>query len=237
MCTVTIVPYDDGFRLVCNRDERRDRTAATPPNVRRLEHRTAVFPLDPVSGGTWVGVNDAGLAAVLLNRTIDSMTTTSNRPLSSRGLIIPTLLDCCSVPEVLEIAARLDPAHFDLFRLVVVQRMVAGMLTSDGLTLSAETVGVSRPLMVTSSSLGDAVVEAPRRRLFERLVLKNEGAWLAAQARFHAHQWRSRADISVRMERQAARTVSRTCISVTSHASELCYDPLGSAKPLVVRAA
>jgi uncharacterized protein with NRDE domain len=236
MCTVTIVPYDDGFRLACNRDERRDRTAATPPKIRRLRYRTAVFPVDPVGGGTWVGVNDAGLAAVLLNRTIDSAAPTSNRPLRSRGLIIPTLLDCGSVPEALEIAARVDPAHFDLFRLVVVQRMVAGVLTSDGLTLSVETVGVSRPLMLTSSSLGDNVVKAARRRLFERLVLKNDGAWLAAQTRFHAHQWRSRADISVTMERQAARTVSRTCITVTSHTSELCYDPLGSAKPLVVRA-
>jgi hypothetical protein len=237
MCTVTIVPDDDGFRLVCNRDERRDRAAAAPPDDRRQEHRTAVFPVDPVSGGTWVGINDAGLAAALLNRTIDSAAATVTRPLCSRGLIIPSLLDCGSVPDALEIAARLDPRHFDLFRLVVVQRMVAGILTSDGVTLSVETAGVSRPLMLTSSSLGDDVVEAPRRRLFERLVRKYDGAWLAAQTRFHAHQWRSRADISVRMERQAARTVSRTCISVTSRTSELCYDPLGSAKPLVVKAA
>jgi uncharacterized protein with NRDE domain len=237
MCTVTIVPYDDGFRLVCNRDERRDRAAATPPNVRRLEHRTAVFPVDPVSGGTWVGMNDTGLAAALLNRTIDSAAPTSSRPPRSRGLIIPTLLDCGSVPEALDIGASVDPAHFDPFRLVLVQRMVAAVLTSDGLTLAVEIMGVSRPLMVTSSSLGDAVVEGPRRRLFERLVLKNEGTWLAAQTRFHAHQWRSRAEISVKMERHTARTVSRTCISVTSHTSELCYDPLGSAKPLVVKAA
>lgn len=173
MCTMTIVPCDDGFRLVCNRDERRDRTAATPPCVRRLEHRTAVFPVDPVSGGTWVGVNDAGLAAALLNRTTDSAAAAGNRLLRSRGLIIPTLLDCGSVPDALEIAARLDPAHFDLFRLVVVQRMVAGVLTSDGLTLSVETMEVSRPALLTSSSLGDDVVEAPRRRLFERLVVRN----------------------------------------------------------------
>jgi hypothetical protein len=115
--------------------------------------------------------------------------------------------------------------------------MVAGVVSSNGLTLSVETMDISRPLMLTSSSLGDDLVEAPRRRLFERLVLKNERAWSAAQTRFHAHQWRSRADISVTMERQAARTVSRTCISVTSQASEVCYDPLDSAKLLVVKAA
>ena len=115
--------------------------------------------------------------------------------------------------------------------------MVAGVLASDGLTLSVETVDVSRPVMLTSSSLGDDVVEAPRRRLFERLVVRNEGAWLRAQARFHAHQWPSRPEVSVRMERPDARTVSRSQIDVTSQASELCYDPLGSAEPSVVRAA
>ena len=55
---------------MCNRDERRDRRAATPPAVHRLQHRTAIYPVDPVGGGTWIGVNDAGLAAALLNRTI-----------------------------------------------------------------------------------------------------------------------------------------------------------------------
>jgi uncharacterized protein with NRDE domain len=237
MCTVTIVPYDDGFRLVCNRDERRDRPAAAPPTVHRLQYSAAIYPVDPIGGGTWVGVNDAGLAAALLNRTIDAAVPPGRRPPRSRGLIIPKLLDCRSLTDALDIAAELDPAPFDLFRLALVQRMAAVVLTSDGLALSAEMMSLSRPLMLTSSSLGDTVVEAPRRRLFERLVLQSEGAWLSAQTRFHAHQWRSRADISVRMEREAARTVSRTSITVTSRASELCYDALGSARPHVIKAA
>jgi len=237
MCTVTIVPYDDGFRLVCNRDERRDRPSATTPTAHRLRDRAAIYPVDPVGGGTWIGVNDAGLAAALLNRTIDAAVSPGRTPQRSRGLIIPDLLGCRSLTDAFDIAAGLDPALFDLFRLALVQRMAAVVLTSDGLELSAETMSLSRPLMLTSSSLGDAVVETPRRRLFDRLVLKNEGAWLSAQTRFHAHQWRSRADISVTMEREVARTVSRTSITVTSHASELRYDSLGSARPRVVKAA
>lgn len=228
MCTVTIVPYDDGFRLVCNRDERRDRQVATPPRVRRLQHRSAIFPVDPAGGGTWIGVNDAGLAAALLNRNIDAAAPCGNRPLRSRGLIVPRLLDSGSVPDAVEMAVTLRPTQFDLFRLVLVQRMVAVVVTSDGLALSVETMGVSQPLMLTSSSLGDAVVEGPRRRLFDRLVLKSHGACVAAQTRFHAHRWHSRTDISVAMERLDARTVSRTTINVTSNTIELRYDPLGS---------
>ena len=153
MCTVTIVPYHDGFRLVCNRDERRDRRAATPPTVHRVQHRTAIYPVDPVGGGTWIGVNDAGLAAALLNRTIDSTASPSRLPVRSRGLIIPNLLGCRSLINALDIAAGLDPTQFDLFRLALVHRMVAVVLTSSGMTLSVETMNVSRPFLLTSSSL------------------------------------------------------------------------------------
>jgi hypothetical protein len=223
MCTITIVPKDDGFRLLCNRDERRGRPPAIPPHICCLRDRATIFPVDPVGGGTWVGVNDAGVAAALLNRTVDTAVRIARRPLRSRGLIIPALFGCGSLAEALKVTAVLDPTHFYLFRLVVVQTNTVAVVTSNGFALSIEVNDFSRPLMLTSSSLGDAVVEPPRRRLFEQLVVEKEGAWLRAQARFHLHRWRSHADISVTMERPDARTVSRTLIDVSSRAIELCY--------------
>jgi len=234
MCTVTIVPHDDGFRLVCNRDERRDRAVATPPMLRQLPHRTAIFPVDPAGGGTWVGVNDAGMAAALLNRTVPSSAASVNRRCRSRGLIIPRMLDCDSVADALDIATRLDPSQFDGFRVLAVQGRVGAVASSDGVALSRQTLDVSRPSMVTSSSLGDDVVEAPRRSLFNRMMTGDRETWLDAQARFHAHQWPSRAEISISMERPDARTVSRTLIDVTSRGIEMCYDPLGPAEPITV---
>lgn len=221
------LPKDDGFRLVCNRDEQRDRPPAIPPHISCLQDRAAIFPVDPVGGGTWVGVNDAGVAAALLNRTVDTAARIGRWPPRSRGLIIPALLGCESLADALDVTAALDPTRFDLFRLVVVQTNTVAVVTSNGFALSIEANDFSRPLMLTSSSLGDAVVEPPRRRLFEQLVEK-EGAWLRAQARFHRHRWRSNADISVTMERPDARTVSRTLIDVSSRAIELCYHGLAS---------
>ena len=57
--------------------------------------------------------------------------------------IIPELLDAASWTGALDMAARLDPAQFDLFRLVLAQRMVAAVVTSDGRALSVETMGIS----------------------------------------------------------------------------------------------
>lgn len=226
MCTVTIVPYDDGFRLVCNRDERRDRPAAIPPMNRLLQHRTAIYPQDPLGGGTWVGTNDAAVVAALLNRRISAGARGGKGPIRSRGLIIPALLDASSVAEAVDMAADLDPVRFNPFRLVVVERMTACVLTSDGLTLSVETPAVTRPLMLTSSSLGDGLVFAPRQRLFEELVMQHDDAWLERQAEFHDHQWPTHPEISVRMERADARSVSRTVVNVTSRGIELDYHPL-----------
>ena len=202
MCTVTIVPYEDGFRLVCNRDERRDRQTALPPAVRRLRHNRAMFPVDPAGGGTWIGVNGAGLVAALLNRNIEPPAPSQNQPLRSRGLIIPALLDSGSWSDALDMATEVDPAQFGQFRLVLAHRMVLAVVTSDGRALSVETMGIPRPLMLTSSSLGDAVVEAPRRQLFDRLIGANMTQCLRPQPRFHAHQWAGRTDVSVNMARR-----------------------------------
>jgi len=237
MCTVSIVPYDDGFRLVCNRDERRDRPAAIPPTVRLLQRVSATYPQDTRGGGTWVGVNEGGLAAALLNRTADPIAAAACRALRSRGLIIPQLLDSRSLTEALETARRLAPAQFNPFSVVLVERMTAGIVTSDGQTLSVQMMDVGRPQMLTSSGLGDAVVDAPRRQLFERLVLQSDRFWPLAQDRFHAHRWPSRADISVHMERPDARTVSRTTIIVTSRVIDLDYVPLAAEKQQAGRAA
>src|SRR5262249_13957501 len=71
MCTVSIValnePGNRRLRLACNRDELRSRPAALPPLVRNCDERQAIMPIDPVSDGTWIAVNDAGIAATLLN--------------------------------------------------------------------------------------------------------------------------------------------------------------------------
>ena len=237
MCTVTVVPSRDGFRLGCNRDEQRDRVAALPPAVHTLRHRTAILPVDPAGQGTWVGVNGAGVAAALLNRTIDSTAPIDKGSLCSRGLIIPRLLDSASLKDALDISAALDPRDFDRFRLVVVQNTAVAIVTSDGVALSIELTKLSRPIMLTSSSLGDALVEGPRRRLFDQVFAGEERSWVRAQSRFHDHQWPSRRDISVKMDRADATTVSHTVVNVSSGAIELRYRALESAKPVAVTAA
>ena len=233
MCTVTLVPAaDDGFRLVCNRDERLTRPLALSPGLHRLGRRTAIYPIDPAGGGTWIGVNDAGLAVALLNRsrisssaglppslklrrTAVALGEAGQACLPSRGAIVPPCLACGDVGSALTIVGGLRLDRFAPFSVVLVHRRRVAVAVSDGRGLSVSESVLGAPLLFTSSSLGDAAVDWPRRQLFEQLLGGDRTGWFDGQASFHEHRWPERPEISVFMERQDAATVSRSVVDVS----------------------
>jgi hypothetical protein len=237
MCTVTIVPHEGGVRLVCNRDERRTRPPALPPRLIRAGQRRAILPIDPAGGGTWIAANDAGLVLTLLNRHegryAPGSAATEDR---SRGLIVRALIECATLESVRDALDALGTSRFAPFRLVAVQNARAAVITSAGCETSCEVRPLTDPLFFTSSSLGDRIVEAPRRELFERLVVNETESRLRGQARFHRHRWPGREPISILMSRADAVTVSRTVVDVDTRGCALAYRSLAPAIPGVVRA-
>ena len=232
MCTVSAVPTRDGFRVACNRDEQHSRPAASSPRRCNVGTRTALFPVDPVGGGTWIGVNDAGLTLALLNRNDKDHAQRHAGATRSRGIIIPSLLRHESIAEVLEAASTLDLAAYEPFHLCAITRTDVAFASSDGCELSTAWRPFVRPMMFTSSGLGDALVAGPRSKLFDGLVLAHERSWVEGQARFHAHRWPERPHLSVVMWRVDARTVSRSLIDVSAGAIQFHYEPLAALQPL-----
>ncbi len=229
MCTVTLVPRPDGFRLAVNRDELRARPAAETPHVRRHGERQAIYPIDPPSGGTWVAVNDAGVAFTLLNRTVDGAPPRpdANR---SRGEIIPALLGADRATDAWALLEQLGPADFTLFRLLIVdaQNAVVARHEGDRFTHTVR-ARPNAPMMLTSSGLGDAVVEPPRRALFDSWFGGDARDWADQQRAFHRHAWPDRRPLSVNMSRDDARTVSCSFLDVTARRVEMRYAPWSEA--------
>jgi transport and Golgi organization protein 2 len=225
MCTVSIVPTHGTLRVVCNRDEHRSRPLALPPEPRTVGARAALFPIDPASGGTWIGVNDAHLAIVLLNRS-QCGCGGELRDRESRGAIIPRLLRHDDLHDVVKAALALDTSKFAPFRLVAVHRTRVAVVTSANAATQLSYPISNRPLMLTSSSLGDRLVEGPRGALFNEMVVRSRCTWQCAQDRFHRHSWPHAPALSVTMNRPDARTVSRTVVEIGPRATTLHYESL-----------
>src|SRR5262245_20583715 len=174
MCSVTAVPFDGGFRVVCNRDERRSRPPALPARTHRLAERTAMWPVDPAGGGTWIGANDAGLVLCVLNRTPrPDRGGTGCGGAASRGGLIPRLLERPCLDDVFEDVMAMAGDQFAPFTLVALQAGEVGVFTKIGSRRSLCRTVLSGPVLFTTSSLGDHLVEGPRRALFTDLVVRS----------------------------------------------------------------
>lgn len=242
MCTVTIVTArrsasgesdrdskTDGervVRMVCNRDELRTRPAALPPVRRLCGDVPAVMPVDPVSNGTWIGANAAGLVITLLNvyRGSPSLSTRPvDRELRSRGEIIPALLSHPRFEGALRAAEETNPRDYPPFRLVIADSHQAVDLLSDGRSIESRVARIDEgPVFFTSSGLGDELVEPPRRELFERMF-RDRNDPFQVQDEFHGHFWPDKLHLSVAMTRAEARTVSRTTVEMFQSRMRMSY--------------
>jgi hypothetical protein len=214
MCTVTILPLKCGLRMAANRDESPLRPAALPPRVVTVGKRQAIMPLDPQSGGTWIAATDAGLTFTLLNAYPSPHDRNAPPPRVSRGGIIPALCEAETLDEAFERTQTLNAADYAGFRLVLADHArCANVYCTGGSCKWTAPSLVAVPLLFTSSGLGDGVVDAPRRELFNEYFVDANDLHLNQNA-FHRHAWPDRRHVSVCMWRPEARTVSLTIVEL-----------------------
>ena len=77
-------------------------------------------------------------------------------------------------------------------------------------------------MMLTSSGLGDELVEAPRRELFDAMLSFGECS-RQRQDEFHRHSWGDRTYLSVCMRRTDAATTSYTVVETWLGGASLRY--------------
>lgn len=215
MCTFTIIRIgQSGYRLGFNRDELRTRELGEPPVHRRVGQRRAIMPVDPVSGGTWLGVNDAGVSFALLNvYTADPRAPKVRGQRQSRGRIIPSLLGHDTAAAAARRAGKLPVAAYPPFTLLCCDPATAIRWRWDGLHFECEEhPRADWPVLYTSSGMGDHLVEGPRRELFDTMLGDEPDA--DAQQAFHAHSWPECPELSVAMSRSDAHTISFAAVTV-----------------------
>ena len=233
MCTVSAALAADGasLRIVVNRDERRLRMQARPPERFAPYGVPAIWPVDQEAGGTWAAVTAHGLAFALLNVSAPGWKRTGLDPeWVTRGAVIPYLAASADIVDV-ERRFVSGPARWPCrpFKLLVasIDRLV--LLTPMGSS------DLDTPVVLSTSSLGDELVEGPRRTLFADLLASSATAW-QAQDRLHQHAWPDRRHVSALMRRADACTVSRTEMVLGRESVEMRYAALCDGWPAGIAA-
>jgi uncharacterized protein with NRDE domain len=118
MCTLVILRRP-GHRwpvlIGANRDEMIDRPSK-PPGRHWPDRPEVIAGLDMLAGGSWLGINDWGVAAAVLNRH-GSLGPSPDR--RSRGELVLEALDHADATAAAEALSYLDPEAYRTFNLIV----------------------------------------------------------------------------------------------------------------------
>jgi hypothetical protein len=167
MCTlVLVVPPPGGvLQVAANRDEFLARPAAAP--ALSADGRW-LAPRDLEAGGTWLGVNAAGMFVGVTNRSAGPRDSARR----SRGLLVLDALESADAASLHRRLSALDPAKYNGFHLAYADGTSAGLTWSDGSTLRQERLAPGVHVL-TEQSLG-AGDDGARRRLVQERVPAGE---------------------------------------------------------------
>ena len=148
--------------FAANRDEMTDRPWA-PPARHWPDRPDVVAGLDHLAGGTWLGLNDDGVLAAVLNRT-GSLGPQSDK--RSRGELVLEALDHAEASAAAWALADLDPAAYRSFNLIVADVDAAFWLRNVDGAAGVEVVPLPAGLSVlTAHDRNDPACARTRRYL------------------------------------------------------------------------
>lgn len=169
MCTVTWLRAENGFELFFNRDELLTRGEAVGPRVRETGEARFLAPTDADFGGSWISVNERGVALGILNgyRRGDE---DASAKLTSRGLLLTDLAPSGDLDAVETRVRERDLRQYRSFRLVALEPAApARVFEWDGSALTVDRDAEAR-IPLVSSSFDETDVGRARRAEYARLT-------------------------------------------------------------------
>lgn len=223
MCTLTIHRTAHRTVLTVNRDELVSRAPEVPPSVKGGEGETQwIAPDDGARGGTWIGVNEHGLIACLMNGNVPLEEARAARRLGgpSRGEIVPGVLQrTCMTDALDEIQADGRFGAFPAFQLYLADTNESHAMTWWGESpLEHETLPGTWELRISSPWRTEEVA-AWRREAFSRWI--QEGArWEGGWPGYHLYRPEGAEAFAPNMDRGYACTRSITQVDLNAQKNE-----------------
>ncbi len=211
MCTVTVLPTAQSVIITMNRDEARSRVEGKP-EVSSIDGKLNCWhPVDNESGGTWMGVNNASIAAVLLNRYQEHNPSISR----SRGELVPTVLSAKNLTELELLATRLDWSNYAPCDLIVFDQFRWINFCWDGKDCTILRNTYCAPFMKTSSSIDANKIRQFRLDKFDRF-LSSQPSDANTVLNFHLTPCTHNPSMGVNMARPDRHTKSITQVQLSA---------------------
>ena len=223
MCTVSFVPNSRGFCVGMNRDESVSRPVALWPEVHSIDGRPCVYPREP-AGGTWIGLNDAGLCLALINWYAVPV-----RPVNgtiSRGTIVKALLKARTLDESCSTLRLLPLNRVPPFRLIAIalrERAVAEFRWDQDVLLPERKRWTANHWF--SSGLDESAAQTKRKEVCLQEWKKPHAGELQWLRELHKSHLPERGAFSICMHREEAATVSYTEIEIEDSFGVMRYHP------------
>lgn len=183
MCTVSFVKTADSIIITSNRDEKKIRPSAIPPQSYSFNNQNLIFPKDPKAGGTWFAINEAGAVLVLLNGAQEKHEVQLPYR-KSRGLIVLDVISASS-PRASWDAIDLD--QIEPFTLVLFQEQQLWQLRWNGSEKETKALDVNQPHIWSSSTLYPAAVREERATWFHQYM--NEKQQVSTNDMYQFHRY------------------------------------------------
>jgi Transport and Golgi organisation 2 len=166
MCTVTFIPRPGTTFITSNRDENPRRQAKGLTSFHTPEWNAIHYPLDEISGGSWIALADKGRAVCLLNGGFKSFV--PNPPYrQSRGVVVR---DAALADSMDAFMHDYDLENIAPFTLLVYENNSLIQLVWDGEQKHISSLPVDQPQIWSSVTLYPLHVREWRKSLFEKWI-------------------------------------------------------------------
>ena len=224
MCTVSYIPVGNKVLLTSNRDEHNHRGRAVLPQAFISKNQTKmIYPQDPDKGGSWIGVNNRGLAAVLLNGAFIKHVEAPHFT-KSRGLVLLEHLDAA---DAVNYFRQSNLAPVAPFTLILYTHQQLYECRWDGIEHHVTLLNSNQPHLWSSVTLYDEPVITARNAWFQQWLSEHPSPQLDDILHFHRFAGDGDALNNLVMNRgNKVFTVSITGIEWQTHQAAMEYTDL-----------
>lgn len=208
MCTVSYIPYKQGFVLTSNRDESPSRKTKIPQKIELKNGELLTAPIDEKNNGTWIAATNNDRVACLLNGAF--IKHHRNLPYrKSRGLIV---LEAFNYKSFSDFVAEVDLENIEPFTLILAEQDKLQVLIWDEEKKHHEVLDTKKPHLWSSSTLYNKEAHLNKLDFFNNFI---ENSVLTPEGILNLHGLYE--DNLFILNRPAVKTVSVTQIIIDNN--------------------